>query len=136
MAKKNITPQQHYDACVLLYEKNGATAVYDYAKKHNIEHWTYCEPCDTDTPHVSVDSKGTCLVCGSGYPDMNRIELVLWEDVRAAMKYPKEDNNKGFTYGINLMDDANEIISVQWFKTAGARQGFIKQNKLRVVYGT
>ena len=32
------------------------------------------------------------------------VELVLWEDVRRDCKYPKEDNNDGYIYGLNLID--------------------------------
>jgi hypothetical protein len=68
------------------------------------------------------------------------VELVLWEDVRQAMKYPVEDNNKGYTYGVNLLSSSSlrtaEILEVQWFKSQGARTRFIRKNNLKVVNET
>ena len=63
------------------------------------------------------------------------IELVMWETVRRDCKYPKEDNNEGFIYGINLIDIDGEgdIIDVQWFKTNEKRNKFIDKNNLRIV---
>ena len=63
------------------------------------------------------------------------IELVMWETVRRDCKYPKEDNNDGFIYGINLIDIDGEgdIIDVQWFKTNEKRNKFIDKNNLRIV---
>jgi hypothetical protein len=54
--------QQQYDECVLLYEKSGPGAVYDYAARHGIDEWSNCEPCETSTPDT-IDL--CCLVCGS-----------------------------------------------------------------------
>ena len=63
------------------------------------------------------------------------IELVMWETVRRDCKYPITDNNKGFIYGINLIDIDGEgdIIDVQWFKTNEKRNKFIDKNNLRIV---
>jgi hypothetical protein len=49
-----------------LYETGGQYAVYDYATKHPDKFeskWTYCEPCDNDTPTIKGDD--SCAVCGS-----------------------------------------------------------------------
>ena len=40
------------------------------------------------------------------------VELILWEQVQLECKYPKEDNNNGYTYGLNLLDNG-DIIDVQ-----------------------
>jgi len=63
------------------------------------------------------------------------VELVMWESVRRDMKYPKSDNNDGFIYGLNLIDDKGEgdIIDVQWFKTGEERNTFIDENNLRII---
>tara|TARA_R110000787_G_scaffold214353_3_gene323600 strand:- start:729 stop:959 length:231 start_codon:yes stop_codon:yes gene_type:complete len=63
------------------------------------------------------------------------VELVMWESVRRDCKYPKEDNNEGFIYGLNLIDIQGEgdIIEVQWFKTNCERNSFIDENNLRIV---
>ena len=60
-----------------------------------------------------------------------KVELVLWDDVRRDMKYPASDNNKGFVLGLNLLGNDNEIMDVQWFKTEAERAKFIKDNKLK-----
>jgi hypothetical protein len=59
----------------------------------------------------------------------NEIELVNWETVRRDCKYPINDNNGGYIYGINLIDIDGEgdILEVQWFKTEQERQEFINQ---------
>ena len=57
------------------------------------------------------------------------VELILWEQVRLDCKYPKEDNNNGHTYGLNLLDNG-EIIDVQWFKNDKERFDFVKQHDL------
>ena len=68
------------------------------------------------------------------------VELVLWEDVRQAMKYPVEDNNKGLIYGINVLTSNNledaEVLEVFWFKSAEARSRFIKKNNFTPVNET
>ena len=62
--------------CEVLYSegignrKGGATVVYDLANSLAIEDrysilWNYCEPCDTQTPHLPDQHE--CLVCGSLY---------------------------------------------------------------------
>jgi hypothetical protein len=63
------------------------------------------------------------------------VEYVLWEDVRRDMKYPESDNNDGYTYGLNLLDnppDSTEILDVQWFRTDDERHQFIQDNDLAV----
>jgi hypothetical protein len=63
------------------------------------------------------------------------IELVDWETVRSDCKYPKEDNNEGYIFGMNLIDFEGEgdILEVQWFKTNEERETFISENNLRVI---
>ena len=70
----------------------------------------------------------------------NLAELVLWEQVRSDCKYPKEDNNNGYLYGLNLIDkDINDkdwsgdIIDVQWFKNDQERFDFVKENNLKII---
>lgn len=49
--------------CEKLYDKKGATAVYDYINANHREiDWYFCQPCDTDTP---ATNQLKCLVCGS-----------------------------------------------------------------------
>jgi len=59
------------------------------------------------------------------------VELILWEQVRLDCKYPKEDNNNGYTYGLNLLDNG-DIIDVQWFKNDKERFEFVKQHDLTI----
>ena len=44
-----------------------------------------------------------------------RCELEYWENIRKACKYPLSDNNNGYIYGINLLDENDEIVDVEWF---------------------
>ena len=43
----------------------------------------------------------------------------MWEDIKRDCKYPQEDNNEGFIYGLNYVDFENEgdIYEVEWFKS-------------------
>jgi len=59
------------------------------------------------------------------------VELVLWEQVQLDCKYPKEDNNNGYTYGLNLLDNG-DIIDVEWFKSDQERFEYIKNNNLKL----
>lgn len=43
--------------------------------------------------------------------------LVYWNDVKKDMGYSSTDDNKGFIFGIETLDDNEEIIDVSWFKT-------------------
>ena len=61
-----------------------------------------------------------------------RCELEHWENVRRDMKYPKEDNNNGYVYGLHILLN-DEIIDVEWFKTEEERAKIIKDNHLVVV---
>ena len=54
--------QEQYEESVLVYNKGGQYAVYDYAKDEGITSWTLCESCEDDTPDCE---DGCCLVCGS-----------------------------------------------------------------------
>ncbi len=59
------------------------------------------------------------------------VELILWEQVQLDCKYPKEDNNNGYTYGLNLLDNG-DIIDVEWFKSDQERFEYIKNNNLKL----
>jgi hypothetical protein len=63
-------------------------------------------------------------------------ERVMWETIRQDCKYPLEDNNEGFIYGLNLIDFEGEgdIIEVQWFKEGEEREKFIIDNNLTIVF--
>lgn len=63
------------------------------------------------------------------------VELVMWESIRRDCKYPIEDNNNGFIYGLNLIDFEGEgdIIDVEWFKTGEERNKFINDNNFIVI---
>tara|TARA_R110000772_G_C13310268_1_gene440040 strand:- start:3187 stop:3399 length:213 start_codon:yes stop_codon:yes gene_type:complete len=56
------------------------------------------------------------------------IELVMWETVRRDCKYPIEDNNNGYIYGVYLLDTQteNEAVDIQWWKTAYERNTYIE----------
>ena len=61
-----------------------------------------------------------------------KCELVYWEDIRKACKYPTTDNNNGYIYGINIIN-GNEIIDVEWFKTDKERFKEIKKYSLVII---
>ena len=61
-----------------------------------------------------------------------KCELEHWENIRKDCKYPKEDDNNGYVYGINLIDE-DDIIDVQWFKNDKDRFQFIKENNLEII---
>ena len=60
-----------------------------------------------------------------------KAQLISWEQIRLDCKYPKDDNNDGYIYGLNLLDKDN-IIEVQWFKRDQQRFEFINKNKLKI----
>lgn len=60
-----------------------------------------------------------------------KAQLISWEQIRLDCKYPKDDNNDGYIYGLNLLDKDN-IIDVQWFKRDQQRFDFINKNKLKI----
>ena len=62
-----------------------------------------------------------------------RCELEYWENIRKACKYPLSDNNNGYIYGINLLDENDEIIDVEWFKTDKDRFEVISKYKLDII---
>ena len=62
-----------------------------------------------------------------------RCELEYWENIRKACKYPLSDNNNGYIYGINLLDENDEIVDVEWFKTDKDRFEVISKYKLEII---
>ena len=61
-----------------------------------------------------------------------KCELILWEDVRKDCKYPVEDNNNGYVYGLNLLLE-DETIDVSWFKTDNERFKEIEKCNLEII---
>ena len=66
-----------------------------------------------------------------------KCELEHWDNVKRACKYPIEDNNEGYIYGIYFLDgdypDYYEVIEVEWFKTDKERFEVINKYKLEIV---
>ena len=66
-----------------------------------------------------------------------KCELEHWDNVKRACKYPIEDNNEGYIYGIYLLDndypDYYEVLEVEWFKTDKERFKAIKKYNLEIV---
>jgi len=61
-------------------------------------------------------------------------ELEHWDNIRNDMKYPKDDNNNGFVYGLNLLcEEGIDIIDVEWFKTAQERWDAIEKYNLHII---
>lgn len=56
-------------------------------------------------------------------------EYVNWNEVQNM--YDEDDDNKGYIYGINLIDeDSGEVIDVEWFNTEEKRENAIKKYNL------
>lgn len=53
------------EICQQLYETKGASAVYDYARKTQMN-YAYCKQCEAETPVISDKETSTCALCGSG----------------------------------------------------------------------
>tara|TARA_R100001443_G_scaffold7950_3_gene17266 strand:- start:254 stop:445 length:192 start_codon:yes stop_codon:yes gene_type:complete len=55
-----------------------------------------------------------------------KIQLEMWNG--------KYDNNNGYIYGINFLDDDDilNILDCMWFKTEKERQKVIIKNKLKI----
>ena len=64
--------------------------------------------------------------------EKRKCEIEHWENIKSDMKYPKEDNNEGYVYGIYLLD-GDDIIEAEWFKTDEERFQAIKKYNLEVV---
>lgn len=62
-----------------------------------------------------------------------RAQLIMWEEVRSACKYPIEDNNKGYIYGLYLLNDQDEVLDVEWFKTDQKRFDSIEKFNLKII---
>ena len=63
-------------------------------------------------------------------------EKVIWETIKRDCKYPENDNNEGYIYGLHLTDFEGEgdILDSQWFKTENEREDFIKENELIIIF--
>jgi len=61
-----------------------------------------------------------------------KCELEHWDNVKRDCKYPIEDNNEGYVYGIYLLDE-DDIIDVEWFKTDEERFKAIEKYNLEIV---
>ena len=62
------------------------------------------------------------------------IELINWADVKADSKlYAEDDNNNGYVFGYNLLDDFEQIIDCEWFKTDKERSIDIEKHSLNIV---
>ena len=48
---------------------------------------------------------------------------IEWDDVKRDNKYPADDNNNGFVYGIQWMDDDGYTVAdITWYKTEDERE--------------
>lgn len=47
---------------------------------------------------------------------IDNFELVDWEDVKRDNHYPEQDDNRGYNYGINWLED-EAVVETEWFKT-------------------
>jgi hypothetical protein len=61
-----------------------------------------------------------------------KCEIEHWENVRKSMKYPIEDNNNGYVYGIYILDE-DVVVDAEWFKTNEERFKVIKKYNLEII---
>jgi hypothetical protein len=61
-----------------------------------------------------------------------KCEIEHWENVRKSMKYPIEDNNNGYVYGIYILDE-DVVVDAEWFKTDEERFKVIKKYNLEII---
>lgn len=50
----------------------------------------------------------------------------MWDIVKNDMDYPDTDNNNGYIFGVNWLEN-EEIIEVTWYRTEKERQQEIKK---------
>ena len=63
-----------------------------------------------------------------------KAEIEDWDNIRDDMNYPKDDNNNGFVYGLNLLcEEGIDIIDVEWFKTDQERWKAIEKYNLHII---
>ena len=51
------------------------------------------------------------------YEDINAHPDLIYQLVRAEDVFLAGDNNEGLTYGIEWLDDNNEVCEMEWFAT-------------------
>lgn len=68
MSKNKKATQSEYEKAIEIYAKKGQYGVYDYAKDIGVTSWSYCDPCDDNTPDTE---NNCCLVCGSEKENSN-----------------------------------------------------------------
>ena len=57
---------------------------------------------------------------------------IEWDDVKRNNKYPADDNNDGFHYGIEWMDDDRYTVAdITWYKTEEERWSILAQQCLK-----
>ena len=61
-----------------------------------------------------------------------KCELEHWDNIKKDCKYPEDDNNDGYVYGIYVLD-GDDIIDVEWFKTDKERFKVIDKYNLEIV---
>lgn len=63
-----------------------------------------------------------------------KAEFIEWGDIKRDLKLTKEDNNKGYIYGIAYLDDEGiDTLDCEWFKTNEERYAQAEQEKLNVI---
>ena len=55
---------------------------------------------------------------------------IEWDDVRRDNKYPADDNNNGFIYGIEWMD-GDEVSDVTWYESQEVRDAMLYMSILQ-----
>ena len=58
--KRHEDKRSRSDYLRKLYAEGGASAIFQYANESKWTDWSWCKPCEADTP----TDGGECLICG------------------------------------------------------------------------
>lgn len=64
---------------------------------------------------------------------MADIELQSFANLFKSGRYHANDNNAGYPYGINILDETGVVIDTLWFKTKESRSNAIANSNFNVV---
>ncbi len=111
---------KHYDKCKKLYDKDGQSAVFDYANKHDDIKWGECKPCEA----VSPVEENTCLVCGSHIEDFrikssnkriiadHNLEAIILKDIKE-MDGDVYEGLIEYMYGVRVINNGDETYTLE-----------------------
>ena len=132
-----INQQSTYEEIVAC-EETTYYSVPDYFKAQNDEelglHWSFLLDYDkkVDCTGMNTDGIDYHSDLWKKDPKPTKAELVSWESLRKELKYPEDDINDGFVFGLAYLEN-DDIIDYEWFKTEEERTINIKENNIQIV---